>query len=326
MDVPVWVWIATIAGIAALFVFDFLVHVRMPHAPSLAESGGWSIVYVVAALLFGAGLWFVWGHDHAIEYLSGYVTEKSLSVDNLFVFAIIMAAFEVPMAYQQRVLLVGIVIALVLRTALILLGGAAIVYFSWVFYLFGGFLLYTAYKLVTVSGDDDAPYKPNIMVRLVQKCLPATDEYNGVQLTVIKNGRRLITPMLIVMVAIGATDILFALDSIPAIYGLTKAPYIVFATNAFALLGLIQLYFLLEGLLDRLVYLSQGLAIILAFIGIKLIIEALHANELPFINNGNHVTLIPEIPIWLSLAVIVGILFITTVASLARSSIRRSRG
>jgi len=320
MDVPVWVWGATIAGILALLVFDFFAHVRKPHEPSLKEAGGWSIFYVVLALLFGCGLWAVWGHDHGIEYFAGYVTEKSLSVDNLFVFVIIMAAFDVPKAYQQKVLLVGVVIALILRTIFIALGAAAIEHFSWVFYIFGFFLIYTAWSLATTSHDEDEEFEPNIMVRLAQKYLPATDEYNESKLTVVKNGKRMITPMLIVMIAIGATDILFALDSIPAIYGLTKEPYIVFTANAFALLGLIQLYFLLGGLLNRLVYLSFGLAVVLGFIGIKLIVEALHGNELPFINGGEHVDFIPEIPIWLSLSIIIGVLVITTVASLIKSS------
>lgn len=320
MDVPVWVWAATIAGIAALLIFDFFAHVRMPHEPSLKEAGGWSIFYVLIALIFGAGLWFVWGHAHGVEYLAGYVTEKSLSVDNLFVFVIIMAAFDVPKAYQQKVLLVGVIIALILRAIFIALGAAAIEHFSWVFYIFGLFLLYTAYSLATSSHEESEEYEPNFLVRLAQRSLPATEEYNESKLTIVRNGKRMITPMLIVMIAIGATDILFALDSIPAIFGLTNEPYIVFTANAFALLGLIQLYFLLGGLLNRLVYLSLGLAVILGFIGIKLIFEALHGNELPFINGGQHVTAIPEIPIWLSLSIIVGVLVLTTVASLIKSA------
>ncbi|MDA3919686.1 MAG: TerC family protein [Salinisphaera sp.] len=320
MDVPVWIWLSTIAGIIALLVFDFFAHVRSPHEPSLKEAGGWSVFYVVIALLFGVGLWWLWGGEHGVEYFAGYVTEKSLSVDNLFVFVIIMAAFDVPKAYQQKVLLVGIVIALILRTIFIAIGAAAIQHFSWVFYLFGLFLLYTAYGLATQSHDKEEEFEPNIAVRLAQKYLPATEQYNESKLTVVENGKRLITPMLIVMIAIGATDVLFALDSIPAIYGLTKEPYIVFTANAFALLGLIQMYFLLGGLLDRLVYLSIGLSVVLGFIGLKMIVEALHGNELPFINGGQHVNIIPEIPIWLSLSIIIGVLIITTVASLIKSS------
>jgi len=320
MDVPVWIWGTTIAGILALLVFDFYAHVRTPHEPTLKEAGAWSVFYIVIALIFGAGLWWIWGSQHGVEYFAGYVTEKSLSVDNLFVFVIIMAAFDVPKAYQQKVLLVGVLIALILRTIFIAIGAAAIEHFSWVFYIFGFFLIYTAISLARTEHSTDEDFEPNIMVRLAQKYLPATDEFNSTKLTVVENGKRMITPMLIVMIAIGATDILFALDSIPAIYGLTKEPYIVFAANAFALLGLIQLYFLLGGLLDRLVYLSFGLAVVLGFIGIKLIVEALHGNELPFINGGEHVTAIPEIPIWLSLSIIIGVLVVTTVASLIKSS------
>ena len=222
MHVPLWVWGATIAAILMLLVFDFFAHVRTPHEPSLKEAGGWSIFYVVIALIFGAGLWAVWGHDHGIEYFAGYVTEKSLSVDNLFVFVIIMASFDVPKAYQQKVLLVGVVIALILRTIFIALGAAAIENFSWVFYIFGQFLIYTAYSLASASHDEEEEYEPNFLVKAAQKYLPATDEYDGNKLTTKINGKRMITPMLIVMIAIGATDILFALDSIPAIDGLTR--------------------------------------------------------------------------------------------------------
>ena len=320
MEVPVWIWGLTSAVILALLIFDFFAHVRTPHEPSLREAGGWSVFYIVIALIFGGVVWLVWGAQFGVEYLAGYVTEKSLSVDNLFVFVIIMAAFDVPRAQQQKVLLVGVVIALVLRAIFIALGAAAIEHFSWVFYIFGAFLLYTAYKLARIPSAEPEQFQPNILVRLAQKYLPATDKYDGSRLTTLENGKRMITPMLIVMIAIGGTDILFALDSIPAIFGLTKEPYIVFTANAFALLGLIQLYFLLGGLLDRLVYLSLGLALVLGFIGIKLIMEALHGNELPFINGGEHVTGIPEIPIWLSLSVIIGVLALTTVASLWKSS------
>lgn len=320
MNVPLWGWGSTIAGFLILLIFDFFAHVRIAHAPSLRESGGWSAFYIAIALIFGGAIWLIWGRQYGIEYLAGYVTEKSLSVDNLFVFVIIMAAFDVPKAYQQKVLLVGVVIALILRAIFIALGAAAIEHFSWVFYIFGAFLLYTAYKLARVPSTETEEFKPNILVRLAEKYLPATDKYDGAKLTTLENGKRLITPMLIVMIAIGATDILFALDSIPAIFGLTKEPYIVFTANAFALLGLIQLYFLLGGLINRLIYLSLGLAVVLGFIGIKLILDALHGNELPFINGGEPLTGIPEIPIWLSLTVIMGVLIVTTIASLWKSS------
>lgn len=317
MSVPLWIWVATVVGIAALLVFDFYTHVRTPHAPSFRESASWSAVYVGLALVFGVGLGIVWGWGHGAEYFAGYVMEKSLSVDNLFVFLIIMTRFAVPREYQQKVLLVGVAIALVLRGVFIFLGAAAIAQFSWVFYLFGAFLLYTAVTLAREDHDQEKPadYKDPALVRLMRRLLPTTNEYHGDRLTIALHGRRLLTPMLIVMVAIGSTDVLFALDSIPAVYGLTKEPYIVFATNALALLGLRQLYFLLGGLLQRLVFLSEGLAVILGFIGIKLVLEALHTNEVPFINGGAAVAWAPEIPIWLSMIVILGTLTVATVAS-----------
>ncbi len=318
MSVPAWVWGLTVVGVVGLMVFDFYAHVRTPHEPTFRESAFWSAFYIALALVFGVGLLLVWGPAHGGEYFAGYVTEKSLSVDNLFVFLIIMTRFAVPRIYQQKVLLVGVAIALLLRGLFIWAGAAAIEQFSWVFYLFGAFLIYTAVKLAREDHDSEAPaeFHENRLLRMVRRVMPSTPEYHGDRLTVVHGGRRLVTPMLIVMVAIGSTDVLFALDSIPAIYGLTKEPYIVFTTNAFALLGLRQLYFLLGGLLKRLVYLSEGLSVILAFIGVKLVLEALHTNELPFINGGEHVTWAPEIPIWLSLTVILGTLVVATVASL----------
>jgi tellurite resistance protein TerC len=324
MSVPLWVWGATAALVVAVIVFDFHAHVRTPHEPTFRESARWSVFYIAFAVVFGVGLGVVWGWDHGSEYFAGYVTEKSLSVDNLFVFLIIMTGFAVPRAYQQKVLLVGVAIALVLRTVFILLGAAVIAQFSWVFYLFGGFLVVTGIKLARQDHDAGGDAEPaqrvdGLAVRLLKRIVPATDEYHGDRLTTRVGGTRYLTPMLLVMVAIGSTDVLFALDSIPAIYGLTKEPYIVFTTNAFALLGLRQLYFLLGGLLTRLVYLPQGLAVILGFIGVKLVLEALHTNELPFVNGGSHVAWAPEIPIWLSLAVIIGTLTVATVASLLKT-------
>ncbi|MCL3862012.1 TerC family protein [Actinotalea sp. K2] len=319
MHVPLWVWGATVVAILVLFVFDFYAHVRTPHEPTFRESAIWSSVYIGLALVFGVGVTLVWDTSHGGEYFAGYVTEKSLSVDNLFVFLIIMTRFAVPRIYQQKVLLVGVAIALLLRTVFILAGAAAIAQFSWVFYLFGAFLIYTAVKLAREDHANEAPseFHENRLMRLLRRVLPTTTEYHGDRLSVRLGTRRVFTPMLIVMIAIGSTDVLFALDSIPAIYGLTKEPYLVFTTNAFALLGLRQLYFLLGGLLKRLIYLSQGLSLILGFIGIKLVLEALHQNELPFINGGRHVEWAPEIPIWLSLTVILGTLAVATLASLA---------
>ncbi|WP_353981584.1 TerC family protein [Salinicola endophyticus] len=329
MHVPLWVWLATIAGIAALFVFDFYAHVRKPHEPTFREAAWWSVFFVALAVLFGGGLWWVWGPQHGAEYFAGFITEKSLSVDNLFVFLIIMSKFAVPPAYQQKALLIGIVIALLMRGAFIAVGAAAIAQFSWMFYLFGLFLLYTAVQLMREgAGGHDAneEYEPNAIVRFVQQRLPATDTYDRDRLITVQNGKRLVTPLFMVVVALGMTDVLFALDSIPAIYGLTKEPYIVFTTNAFALLGLLQLYFLIGGLLSRLVYLGIGLSLILAFIGVKLIIEAMHTNNLAFINDGQPLHLVPEIPIWLSMTIIVGTLVVTTVASLIKSRGQRQTG
>ncbi|UJP39057.1 TerC family protein [Cellulomonas palmilytica] len=321
MDVSSLVWSLTGVGVVGLLVFDFFAHVRTPHEPTFRESAWWSTVYIVLALLFGVAVGAFWGWDHGAEYFAGYVTEKSLSVDNLFVFLIIMTRFAVPRAFQQKVLLVGVAIALVLRTIFILLGAAAIERWSWVFYIFGAFLVYTGVKLAREDHDtaEEEQGGDGVVVRFVRRLFPTTTEYDRDRLTTVVDGKRLLTPMLLVMVAIGSTDILFALDSIPAIYGLTEEPYIVFTANAFALLGLRQLYFLIGGLLERLVYLSQGLAVILGFIGVKLLLHAMHTNELPFVNGGEHVEWAPEIPIWLSLTVILGTLAVATVASLVKT-------
>jgi tellurite resistance protein TerC len=326
MDVPFFVWALTIAVIVGMLLFDFVGHVRTPHAPTLRESAIWSAVYVGIALVFGLLiLWFA-GADFAGEYFAGYVTEKSLSVDNLFVFVLIMASFGVPRQLQQKVLLFGITFALALRTVFILIGAAAIENFSWVFYVFGAILLYTAWVQARSgghSGEED--YRENAVLRFTRKVLPTTEQYHSDRMTVTVGGKRFITPLAIALVAIGTADVIFAVDSIPAIFGLTQETYLVFAANAFSLLGLRQLFFLIDGLLDRLVYLAYGLAVILGFIGAKLVIHALHTNELPFLNGGEHVTAIPEIPTSLSLVVILATLLITTLASLAKSRRDRTR-
>ena len=324
MDVPFWVWAVTVAAVVAMLVFDLVAHVRTPHAPTLRESALWSVLYVGIAVVFGLLILWFYGAEYGGEYFAGYITEKSLSVDNLFVFVLIMASFAVPRELQQKVLLYGITFALALRTVFIFIGAAAIEQFSWVFYLFGAFLIWTAIAQARSgghSGGDD--YEENVILRLTRKVLPTTEEYHSDKLTAKLHGKRFITPLAIALVAIGSADILFAVDSIPAIFGLTQETYLVFAANAFSLLGLRQLFFLIDGLLDRLVYLSYGLAVILGFIGVKLLIHALHTNELPFLNGGEHVTFIPEVPTWLSLTVIVGTLVVTTVASLAKD--RRDR-
>lgn len=321
MTVPLWVWGLTILVILALFVFDFYSHVRTPHEPTIKESAWWSVIYVLLALAFGGVVYAVWDHQHGMEYLTGYVTEKALSVDNLFVFALIMGAFQIPRKYQQKVLLIGIALALAFRLVFILLGASIINAWSDVFYLFGIFLIFTAVKMLVDEVRDAPPTDPQDMwiIKMVRKVVPVTETYESDHLTLKKDGKRYFTPLMVALVAIGMVDVMFALDSIPAIYGVTQEAYLVFTTNAFSLLGLRQLYFLLDGLLDRLGYLSYGLSVILGFIGIKLILHALHENNLPFINGGESVHAAPEITTETSLLVIVGVLVVTVVASLVKN-------
>lgn len=314
MVVSVGVWVATIAGIVALLVFDFVFHVRKAHIPTMREATVWSAAYVGVALLFGVGVWMFGADGMGAEYFAGYVTEKALSVDNLFVFLIIMTSFAVPRAEQQKVLLFGIVFSLIARTGFIFLGAALINTFAWVFYLFGLVLILTAGNLIKPEAEESHA-ADNVMIRLTRKMLRTSEHYDGDKLFTVQNGRRVMTPMLLVMVAIGGTDILFALDSIPAIFGLTQNVYLVFTATAFSLLGLRQLYFLIDGLLDRLIYLTYGLAAILAFIGVKLILHALHENNVPFINDGEPVD-VAEVSTGLSLGVIIGVLTVTVIASL----------
>ncbi|HSN12346.1 MAG TPA: TerC family protein [Propionibacteriaceae bacterium] len=314
MLVPPYVWAVTVIAIVALLAYDFFAHVRKAHEPSLGEAARWSALYVGIALAFGVGVWVLGGAEAGQEYFAGYLTEKALSVDNLFVFLILMTAFAVPRLYQQKVLLFGIAIALLARTGFIFAGAALVNRFAWVFYLFGLILFATGAHMLFNDGEKEAD---NIAVRVSKRLLRTTDHYDGDRLTTHEGGRRRFTPMVLVMAAIGGTDILFALDSIPAIYGLTQDVYLVFTATAFSLLGLRQLYFLIDGLLDRLVYLSYGLAAILAFIGAKLVLHALHENTVPFINGGRPVP-VWEIPTTLSLGVIVGGLAVTVVASLLR--------
>jgi tellurite resistance protein TerC len=318
VDVSTVAWTITIAVTVAVLAFDVVIIGRRPHEPSMRECAIAIGIYTTLAVLFGLWIWIDYGGRFAGEFYAGWLTEYSLSVDNLFVFIIIMSRFSVPRKYQQEALLIGIILALVFRGIFIALGAVAIETISWVFYLFGAFLIYTAWTLVRHKDSDDDEYQENRVIRFAKRRLPATDEYDGVKLIVKRNGKRLITPMLIVMIALGSTDIMFALDSIPAIYGLTQEPYLVLTANVFALMGLRQLYFLLGGLLDRLVYLSAGLSVVLAFIGVKLVLHALHENELPFINGGEHVG-VPEIPTWLSLIVIIVTLAATAALSLAKN-------
>jgi len=315
MDVPGWVWAVTVGVILVMLAVDFLGHARKAHIPSLKESGAWSAAYVLVALAFGVVVWQVWGAEFGQQYFSGYVLEKSLSVDNLFVFVLILSSFRVPRQFQQKVLLVGIVIALALRTVFIFIGAAAVNEFSWIFYIFGAFLIWVAIGQVKRKPEGEEEYQENAFLRLVRRVFRTTDDYVEDKLLVRQQGKVFVTPMLIVMLAIGSADVLFAVDSIPAIFTVTQETYLVFTANAFALLGLRQLYFLIDGLLDRLVYLHYGLAAILTLIGAKAIIHALNQNDLPFINDGDPITVIPEIPTNVSLLVVLGILIITTVLS-----------
>ncbi|MDX3000886.1 TerC/Alx family metal homeostasis membrane protein [Kribbella solani] len=314
MTVSPLVWVLTLLAIVGLLLFDYFFHVRSAHVPTLREAAVWSALYVGIAVLFGLGTLIVGGGAMGSEYFAGYVTEKALSVDNLFVFLIIMTSFRVPRENQQKVLLVGIVVSLFARSAFIFVGSALLNTFSWVFYLFGLALLLTAGNMLRPETEESHSAQ-NLVVRLARRVFRTTEEYAGDRLTTVVDGRRMLTPMLLVMVAIGGTDLMFALDSIPAIFGLTQNVYVVFTATAFSLLGLRQLFFLLDGLLDRLIYLSFGLAAILAFIGAKLILHALHENNLPFVNGGDPVDVL-EISTGFSLLVILVVLLLTIFASL----------
>ena len=315
MTVPGWLWAATIALFLVLFTLDFWIVGRRPHVPKTPELLRWLGLFVGSAILFGLFLGWQFGGDIAVQFFSGWLTEYSLSVDNLFVFVLIMARFYVPRELQQYVLMWGIIIALVLRGIFIALGAAIIAQFSWVFYIFGIFLIITAIRLATHGEDDDEEYKENAVVRLVARLVPIAPDFHGTKMRTVLDGRRVFTPMLVVLIAIGTTDLLFAVDSIPAIFGLTQIPFLVFTANVFALMGLRQLFFLLGNLLDRLVFLGIGLAAVLGFIGVKLILEAMHENALPFLNNGEPFD-VPVISNWVSLLVIIVILTITVIASL----------
>jgi len=318
VNVPMWLWLATVVGLLAVFGIDLLLLNRDPRRITAREAAMSVAGYVAVAVVFGLFVWVFAGSRYAGEYFSGYITEYSLSVDNLFVFLVIMSTFAVPVVYQHRALLVGILIALALRGSLIVLGAALISQFVAVFYLFGAFLIYGAIRLArtpTTIGEHE--YAENVALRLLRRAVPVTRQYHGARLFVRVDGRRMITPMLVVIIAIGTTDMVFALDSIPAVFGLTRESYLVFVVNAFALLGLRQLYFLLGGLLGRLVYLRFGLSVLLLFIGVKLILEVVAQDWQPFKPGPQPVPILVPGP-WVSLMIVVGVLTVTVVASLAR--------
>ncbi|UJW31502.1 TerC family protein [Saccharothrix sp. AJ9571] len=310
MTVPLWLWIATIGGLLVLIAIDLVVVDRKPHQVTTGEAARWVTFYVACAILFGIGIWVFGGQNSGVEFFTGYITEYSLSVDNLFIFMVIMSSFKVPAIHQHRVLLIGILLALVMRGAFIAVGAALIAQFVWVFFVFGAILIWTAVSMVR-GNDDHEEYHENAVTKFVRRIFPVTEDYVGHKSFVKRDGRRWITPMFVVIVAIGSADLLFAVDSIPAIFGITQDAYLVFAANAFALMGLRQLYFLLGGLVTKLVYLSYGLAIILGFIGAKLFLHALHEYHL-----------VPDwldINNWVSLGVIVTVLTLTTVLSLRKA-------
>jgi len=309
MTVPLWLWLATVGGLLALIALDLVIVDRKPHEVTTGEAARWVTFYIACAVLFGAGVWYFGGHDPGVEFFTGYITEYSLSVDNLFIFMLIMTSFRVPAIHQHRVLLIGILIALVMRGVFIAVGAALIAKFVWVFFAFGAILIWTAISMLR-SGEQEE-YHENALVRRLRKVFPVTKDYDGHKMMVKRDGKRWITPMFVVIVAIGSADLLFAVDSIPAIFGITQEAFLVFTANAFALMGLRQLYFLIGGLVDKLVYLSYGLAAILSFIGVKLVLHATgHYGWTPHAWEINN---------WVSLGVIASVLLVTTAASLLKS-------
>ena len=319
--IPAWFEITSFVVLSVILIADLALIIKRPHVPTPKESGLWTAFYVGLALLFGFLLFLVSGPDAGSEFIAGFFTEKSLSVDNLFVFVLIMSQFRVPRLLQQRVLMIGIILALVFRGVFILLGAALIANFSWIFYIFGAFLLVTAAQQA-FSGREDDEERESKLIGFLRRRIAISEDYDGMKVRPRIDGRKLFTPLLIVLVAIGITDVIFAIDSIPAIFGITTNPFIVFTANVLALMGLRQLYFLLGHLVDKLEYLKFGIAFILAFIGIKLVLHAFHENELPFINGGQNVP-VPEIDTWTSLIVIVLAMTVAVVASLLK--IRRER-
>jgi tellurite resistance protein TerC len=320
-EIPVWFQVGALVVLTLILIADLLIILKRPHIPSMKEATLWVVFYVSLALVFAFVLYRVTDSPQALgEFLAGWLTEYSLSIDNLFVFVLIMAQFAVPRRYQQEVLMVGIIIALILRAIFIMLGAALIEQFSWIFYIFGLFLVFTAWRQAFPKAHENDAEAEAAIVRFTRRFIDISEDYDGAKLRTVVNGKKIWTPMILVFVAIGFTDLIFAIDSIPAIFGITQSPFIVFTANLFALMGLRQLYFLLGGLLDRLKYLHYGIAFILGFIGVKLFFHALHTNELPFINDGEPVPWAPEISTFTSLVVIVVSMAVATIASLVSSS------
>jgi len=324
-ELPLAFEITSMVILLLIITVDLILAYRRPHIPSTKESSLWVSFYVALALIFAVVMYFVGGGEAAGQFIAGWLTEYSLSIDNLFVFVIIMARFSVPRKYQQEVLMVGIILALVFRGIFILLGAVVIENFSWVFYIFGAFLLYTAFNQA-FTGHEDEEETENKLIAFLRRRISITEDYDGAKMRTVIDGKKVFTPILIVFIALGTTDLVFALDSIPAIFGITQSPFIVFAANIFALMGLRQLYFLLGDLIDRLVYLKFGIAFILAFIGVKLFFHALHENEVPFINGGQHVEWAPEIGTFTSLAVIVASMAVAVIASLLKIQSDKKKG
>ncbi|HWK77497.1 MULTISPECIES: TerC/Alx family metal homeostasis membrane protein [unclassified Microbacterium] len=320
MNIPVWFEITALVVLSVILLADLLLILKRPHIPSTKESALWVAFYVTLALIFAAVLFFIGDSKTSLDFLTGWAMEYSLSIDNLFVFVLIMTQFSVPRRYQQEALMVGIIIALVLRAIFIVIVGAAVEHLSPIFYVFGAFLVYTAIRQAMPEKHEDDEKTEGFIIRLLRRGIDISDEYDGPKIRTVVNGKKMWTPMLIVFVSLGVTDLMFAVDSIPAIFGVTQDPFIVFTANLFALMGLRQLYFLLGGLLEKLKYLHYGVAFILGFIGVKLVLHAMHENELPFINGGQPIEWAPDINNWVSLGVIFASMAVATVASLIASS------
>jgi len=314
--------IVALIVLCAILLADLLIVIKRPHLPSMKECAAWIGFYVGLALVFAVVLYFVGGTKPASEFVTGWLLEYSLSIDNLFVFIIIMSKFAVPRKFQQEALMVGIIIALIARGLFILAGAVIIEHFTAIFYLFGLFLLYTAWKQ---AFEEEGEGSDSWIMRLVRKVIPVSDEYDENKLRTVVDGRKVFTPMLLVFITLGVTDVMFALDSIPAIFGVTRNPFLVFTANIFALMGLRQLYFLLGGMLDRLAYLHYGIAAILGFIGVKLLIHAIHEAPLDFVPGFSALQRIPEVPIWLSLSFIVVAMGVAILASLVAAHRKNSQ-